>query len=104
VAYLVNERRGEIGVRLALGARRGRVATMVMMQSVRLAVIGTGIGLAVALTGGRVMRALLFGVSPADPAVFAIVAGGVLLIAAAASLGPARRATRIPPAEVLRAE
>lgn len=102
VSYLVGHRRVEIGIRMALGARDTQVAGMVMMQSVRLAIAGAAIGLVVALAGTRLMRALLFEVSPTDPLIFTAVAGLVLLIAAAASLGPAWRAARIPPAEVLR--
>ena len=102
VSYLVGHRRGEIGIRMALGARHSQVAGMVLMQSIRLAIAGTSIGLVVALAGTRLMGALLFEVSPTDPLIFTAVAGMVLLIAAAAGIGPARRAARIPPAEVLR--
>jgi ABC-type lipoprotein release transport system permease subunit len=73
---------------------------MVMMQSVRLAVAGAAIGLVAAVAGTRLLRALLYDVSPTDPLIFAVVAGIVLVIAVAASIGPARRAARIPPAEV----
>jgi predicted permease len=104
VSYLVSQRRGEIGIRMALGARVPQVAAMVMMQSVRLAILGALIGLAGAFAGTRLMRALLFEVSPTDPVIFSAVAASVLLIAAIASIGPARRAARIPPADALRAE
>ena len=101
VSYLVSQRRGEIGIRMALGARETQVARMILMQSVRLAVAGAAIGLVAAVAGTRLMRALLYEVSPTDPLIFAAVAGVVLVIAIAASIGPAWRAARIPPAEVL---
>ena len=104
VSYLVSRRRGEIGVRIALGARVSQVTRMVMLQSVRLAVVGAVIGLAGAFAGTRLMRALLFEVSPTDPLIFTAVATVILIIAAMASIGPARRAARIPPAEALKAE
>ena len=104
VSYLVSRRRGEIGVRIALGARVPQVARMVVMQSVRLAIVGAAVGLAGAFAGTRLMRALLFEVSPTDPVIFTAVATAILLIAAVASIGPARRAARIPPAEALRAD
>jgi putative ABC transport system permease protein len=104
VSYVVSRRRNEIGVRIALGARMPQVAGMVIMQSVRLAIVGSAIGLCGAFAGTRLMRALLFEVSPTDPVIFTAVASAILLIAALASVGPARRAARIPPAEALRAE
>ena len=104
VSYVVSQRRGEIGVRMALGARVSQVARLIMMQSVRLAVIGVILGLAGAFAGTRLLGALLFQVSPTDPLIFGLVASSIVLIAAVASLGPARRAARIPPADALRAE
>jgi predicted lysophospholipase L1 biosynthesis ABC-type transport system permease subunit len=104
VSYVVGQRRGEIGVRMALGARVSQVARLIVLQSVRLAVIGVILGLAGAFAGTRLLGALLFQVSPTDPLTFALVASSIVLIAAVASLGPARRAARIPPADALRAE
>jgi predicted permease len=104
VSYLVSQRRGEIGIRMALGARVSQVAGMVMMHSVRLAIIGAAIGVAAALAGARFMRAMLFEVSPTDPLIYVAVAAAMLLIAAAASVGPARRAARVAPADALRSE
>ena len=104
VSYIVSQRRVEIGVRMALGARVSQVTQMVMMQSARLALIGILLGLAGAFAGTRLLRALLFEVSPTDPLIFTAVAAAILLIATAASLGPARRAARVPPSDALRAE
>ena len=104
ISYVVSQRRSEIGVRVALGARVGEVARMVMMQSLRLAALGVVIGLGAALAGTRVLRSLLFDVSPTDPVVLALVATLLLLIAGIASFAPARRAARTDPAEALRAQ
>jgi ABC-type antimicrobial peptide transport system permease subunit len=74
------------------------------MQSVRLALVGIAIGLAGALAGTRVIRSLLFEVSPTDPVVLALVALVLLAIAVAASFAPARRAAGVNPVEALRGE
>ena len=104
VSYLVAQRRAEIGVRIALGARGSQVAWQVVGQSLLLVVAGVGVGLAVAIAGTRVLRALLFEVSPTDPTVLITVSLVLMAIATVASLGPARRAARVDPIEVLRAE
>ena len=103
ISYIVGERRGEIGVRMALGARAGDVGGMVMLQSVRLAATGVVIGLVGAIAATRVLRSLLFEVSPTDPLTLAAVALFLVLLAALASYAPARRAARVDPIEVLRA-
>ena len=104
MAYAVTARRTEIGIRLALGAEPRRVLRMVVSQGLALAAAGVVLGLAAAAAALRLMRGLLFGVSSTDPAVFALVAVGLVLVAAAASWIPARRAARIDPLESLRAE
>ena len=103
ISYIVGERRGEIGVRMALGARASEVGGMVMLQSVRLAAIGVAIGLVCAAAATRVLRSLLFEVSPTDPLTLVVVAVFLVLLAALASYAPARRAARVDPIEVLRA-
>jgi putative ABC transport system permease protein len=102
ISYLVTQRRSEIGVRIALGAPLAGVVRLVMQQSVRLAVLGVGIGFAGALLGTRLLQSLLFGVSPTDPLVLALVPVVLVAIAAVASFAPARRAARVDPVEALR--
>ncbi|HEX6050545.1 MAG TPA: ADOP family duplicated permease, partial [Gemmatimonadaceae bacterium] len=102
VSYVVGERRGEIGIRVALGAQRGDVGRMIVMQSVRLAVVGVLLGIAGAIATTRVLRSLLFEVHPTDPLTLGLVSAVLVAIAAAASWIPARRAMRVDPVEALR--
>jgi putative ABC transport system permease protein len=104
LSYAVTERTSEIGVRMALGAEAGQVLSMVLLDGLRLALSGVGLGVLLALALTRLMRSLLHEVSPADPVTFAIVAGLLTLVASAASFLPARRATRVDPATALRCE
>jgi len=103
-AYAVTRRTREIGVRMALGARRRDVMAMVMQQSSRLAAIGLAGGLGGALVTGRLAAGLLYGVRPTDPVV--LVAVGIVLgiVALVASAIPARRASRIDPVIAMRVE
>lgn len=102
MAYSVTQTIPEIGVRMALGAREGDVARLVLGQALRLTFLGLAIGVAGALAAGRFVTGLLFGVATADPAVLFGVCAAALLLAAAASGYPALRAARVSPAEVLR--
>ena len=102
MSYLVAQRRGEIGVRIALGSPLGRVLQLVVGQSVRLALLGLVIGLIGAFAGTRLMQSILFGVSPLDPLVLAVVPVVLLVIALLAAYGPARRAAHVDPIEALR--
>jgi putative ABC transport system permease protein len=104
ISYVVTQRQFEIGVRIALGARVTEVARLVMMQSMRLAVLGILLGLIGTYAVTSVIRSLLFNVSPMDPLVLGTVALMLLVIAGLASFAPARRAARIDPVEALRAE
>jgi ABC-type antimicrobial peptide transport system permease subunit len=104
ISYVVGQRRSEIGVRIALGARASQVSGLIVGQAIRLAATGIIIGLMAALATTRVLQTLLFEVSPTDPIVLAVVAALLLLFAALASYAPARRSARVDPAEVLRAE
>ena len=89
---------------MALGATPGRVRRMVLGESLLIAGTGALVGLAAAIATSRVIANLLFEVSPTDPASLLGVSGLVLLIALLAAYLPARRATRIDPSQVLRAE
>jgi len=104
LAESVERRRGEIGLRLAVGANAGDVLRMVVGQAARLAAAGVTLGLVAAFALTRVMQGLLFGVSATDPATFAAVAGVLATAALLASYLPARRAASLDPAAVLREE
>jgi predicted permease len=104
MAYAVSQRTSEIGVRMALGAAPSEVFRLVLADGLRLTAAGVLIGIGGSLVVSRWLAALLFGVSPGEPAVF-LATGGVLLgIAAAACFLPARRATRVDPMVALRRE
>jgi putative ABC transport system permease protein len=102
LSYSVKQRRREIGIRMALGARGADVTRLVVGQGLRLVALGVTLGVAAALALGRGMAGLLFGVQPADPATLAAVAGVLGVTAVGASYLPARRAARVDPATVLR--
>jgi putative ABC transport system permease protein len=104
LAYTVRERRRELGIRVALGAREGQVVGMVVGQGVRLAAAGLILGFAVALLGGRVLATLLYGVRPDDPPTYEAVSVGLIFVAALASWLPARRAAVIDPVIAMRPE
>ncbi len=104
IAYAVAQRSHEIGVRIALGAESRDVVRMILGQGVGLVVTGLGIGTVAALALTRVMRSLLFEVSATDPLTFLAVGVVLALVGAAASLIPARRATRVEPMNVLTTE
>jgi predicted permease len=102
MAYAVGQRTREIGIRLALGARRGEVLGMVIRHAGALAITGIALGLVAAAFASRVLRAQLFEVAPTDVATYATVAAGLLLVALVASWIPARRAARVDPLTALR--
>ena len=104
LSYMVTQRRREIGIRMALGAERGRVLRTVMGQGLKLTGVGLVAGLAAALALTRLMETLLFDVRPNDPATLAAVAALITAVAAAASLVPAFRATRVDPMVALKDE
>jgi ABC-type antimicrobial peptide transport system permease subunit len=103
MAYAVQQRSREIGVRLALGAEPGGVRLMVVLQGLRLALIGVALGILAAFALSRYMSSLLFGVEPRDPLVFVGVPLLLALIALLAVWVPAGRASRIDPLDALRA-
>jgi predicted permease len=104
LAYLVGQRRREIGVRLAIGASPTDVVWLFVRESAVLTLIGLRAGLAGALAAGRWISALLYGVTPADPATLASVAVALAMAAACATYVPARRAASVEPSDALRAE
>ena len=102
-SYIVSQRTGEIGVRLALGAEPGSIATMIVRQSVFVALSGLIVGLATALAVGRYVESLLYGVGSRDPGVVTVMTLTVLAVALGACLLPAWRAARVSPVDALRA-
>jgi predicted permease len=104
ISYSVSRRTHEFGLRMALGASRWHVVRLVLRQSAFLALGGVAIGLLGALAFARVLRSLIYEVSPADPLTFASVAILVLAVAAVACYLPARRATKADPMNALRAD
>jgi ABC-type antimicrobial peptide transport system permease subunit len=104
MAYSVEQRTQEIGIRLALGAQAAQVKNMVVLQGMGLTAIGLAIGLAGALALTRVIATFLFGVGAWDPLVFTVVPAVLTLVAFAAIWLPARRASRVDPIVALRYE
>jgi putative ABC transport system permease protein len=104
MALAVSARTREIGIRIALGADRGRVQRLVVGEGVALASIGTIVGLAGALLSTRVLRSLLFDLTPSDPVTYVTIVAVLAAAAIAASWIPARRASRVDPVVALRAE
>jgi predicted permease len=104
LAYSTAQRTREIGIRMALGARKGTVVGLVLKETLVLAGIAVAVTLPLAIAGARAVRSLLFGVSIVDPAVYAAGIVGIGLVAVLAGLLPARRAAGVDPARALRTE
>jgi predicted permease len=104
ISFLVTQRTQEIGVRLALGASRGRILRLVLGKSLWLIACGTMLGLLAALAFSRVLTNLLFNISAHDPLTFALVALLLVLVALIATLIPARSATQVDPIVALRSD
>jgi putative ABC transport system permease protein len=104
MAYTVSERARELGLRVALGATSRDVMRIVLAEAFALAAAGVLLGVAGAIVTTRLMAALLFGVTPTDPATFVSIAGLLMAIALAGSYIPARRATGVDPMAALRSE
>ena len=104
MAHYVKEHTKDISIRLALGGSAGDVLRLIVGQGMRVVASGVLVGLLVALAGTRLMASLLFGVSAIDPMTFIGVAAVLLVIALVACLVPARYATALQPASVLRSE
>jgi putative ABC transport system permease protein len=103
-SYIVSQRTGEIGVRLALGAAPAGITRQIVMQGGAVSLIGIAIGLVAAFAGSRVIASVLYGVSPRDPIVFAMMAIMLQIVALIACWVPARRAAGLNPTIALRAE
>ncbi len=104
MSYMVGQRTHEIGVRMAVGASKGDVLRLILSQGMRLTVVGLGIGLVIALGFTRVLKVLLYDVSPTDPLTFAGIALLLVVVATIATLIPAYRAMRVDPMIALRYE
>jgi predicted permease len=104
ISYSAAQRSREFGVRLALGAGRPQILRLVLTQGLRVTTAGLALGLILALLLGRVMRTLLYGISPTDLPTYALVSIVTLIIALAASLLPAHRASRADPIRALRTD
>jgi putative ABC transport system permease protein len=104
LAYLVTQRTSEIGIRIALGARRESVLGLVMIDGLRPALVGLLLGMVASAGVVRLIRSMLYETSPLDPVVFAAVAATLLLVASLACMLPAWRASRLDPMQALRTE
>jgi len=104
MAYTVEQRTQEIGIRLALGAEAAQLRNMVVRQGMSLALAGVVVGLVASWGVSRMMESLLFGVKPRDPLVFVAVPVALTVVALLAVWLPARRALRVDPAVALRHE
>jgi predicted permease len=104
LSYLVSQRVPEIGIRMALGAQRGEVLRLVLLDGLRPVFIGLLVGSGGGVLSGLLIKSMLYGTRPVDPAVFAAMVASLLLTALVASVVPALRASRIEPTQALRAE
>src|SRR6185312_13774465 len=104
MSFLVRQRTHEIGIRMALGANRGHVLKLVVMKGLTLTLIGVVAGVIGAWALTRLMTTMLFGVTPTDSMTFAVVCGGLVIVAMLACYIPARRATKVDPLVALRYE
>jgi ABC-type antimicrobial peptide transport system permease subunit len=104
LAYRVSMRTAEIGVRMAVGARRGQVVWMILQDSLLLTAIGVALGIPLAMLVGRALTASLYGVKPMDAVSYFLAVAGVCTVALAASIIPATRAASVDPLKALRTE
>jgi ABC-type antimicrobial peptide transport system permease subunit len=104
ISYMVERRRNEIGIRIALGANRANVLNLVLREAAVLLVGGLAIGIGLALAAGRAASSMLFGLEPSDPVTIGASVAGLTVVAIAASLVPGLRASRVEPIVALREE
>jgi len=104
LSYSVARRTSDLGIRLALGAQSHTLLWLVRRESILLLLLGLAIGVPIALSSTRVLKSLLYQLSPLDSTAIAVAIGTVALMTVAAAWLPARRATRVDPLEALRAE
>ena len=104
LAYTVGRRTSEIGIRMALGARRLDILWMVLRESLLVCLIGVAVGLPLTLAAAGLLESQLFGLAPRDPMTFCLATAGIALVSIAASLVPARRAATVEPLRALRYE
>jgi ABC-type antimicrobial peptide transport system permease subunit len=104
IAYIVQRRTNEIGIRMALGAGRGSILRMILIDALLLLAVGIVVGLGLSVALAKTASSLLFGVKPADPITLGLAAALVAVVAAAASYIPARRASKVDPMVALRYE
>ena len=104
VAYSVSRRTREVGIRMALGAERGAVLRLILLQGGRLALVGIALGAVASVGVGQLLESLLYGVSGLDAIAYGAAAGVLLLVACAANLIPALAAARVDPVRALRSE
>jgi len=104
ISYSVSQRSSEFGLRMALGAQRWDVLRLVLTQAVKLVLAGTALGVILALALARLLRSLIYDVSPSDPLTFTAVGFMVIIVAMLACYIPAQRATETDPMIALRAE
>jgi ABC-type antimicrobial peptide transport system permease subunit len=102
LAYLVTQRTGEIGIRIALGAQREQVLWLMLLDGLRPALLGLILGLGAGAAVVRLIRSMLYETGPLDPAVFFSVTATLLLVAGLACLVPARRAAKLDPVQALK--
>ena len=104
MSYSVTQRTSEIGIRVTMGAEPAHITRLIVGEGIRLSLLGISVGVVAALLLTRLLRSFVFGVSTSDPATFAAVALTLMLVGAAASYFPARRATRVDPLVALRCD